>query len=507
MNNNQKIAFNSMIVFIRLCIVSIVSFFVTRVVLSELGESDFGLYNVVGGLVALFLIINSAMAGSTHRYIAVELGKKTEGNVNKIFNISSSIHVVFAFLILLLGSTIGNWYVLNVLNVDDGKLNDALFVFNLSIFTAAFSTLLVPYHGLLIACEKFVITASCEIISTLFRLIAVLFLLTNVENKLVVYATIMSTTTIINIIAYSIYTKVKFSSFVTIKIYKDINIYKEMISFAGWSTLGAFSANIKNQGTAMVVNYFFGTVVNAAIAVANQVNNIIIMFANSLNTAAVPQITKRMGGGNEHGSISLAARISKYTIFLLTIAAFPILIDLDFLLELWLKNVPQYSNLYSILVVLGALFCCVCEGTNSVVAATGKVKYFQIVSVIYNLMIFPAAIIAYICGAPAYTMPLIVCLFQFFRIFLNLYLLRRILQFDVVWFIKVSYLRMLYVILPLVFIYFLYEPSDLSIIGHALVLIISVIIVLLLVVTFGFDKPEKILIFDFFRYIYKHIKL
>ena len=113
MNNNQKIAFNSMIVFIRLCIVSIVSFFVTRVVLSELGESDFGLYNVVGGLVALFLIINSAMAGSTHRYIAVELGKKTEGNVNKIFNISSSIHVVFAFLILLLGSTIGNWYVLN----------------------------------------------------------------------------------------------------------------------------------------------------------------------------------------------------------------------------------------------------------------------------------------------------------------------------------------------------------------------------------------------------------
>ncbi|WP_320914068.1 hypothetical protein [Butyricimonas paravirosa] len=490
MGSNKKIAVNSIIIFVRLCITSFVGIIASRLVLDALGATDYGLYNVVGGIVIILNVVNSSMASTTYRYIAYEIGRK--GNSNKVFNTSFIIHFSFAIFIILLGLIVGEWYINNYLNVAVGKLVDAKFVFRVSILTTVISTILVPYKGLMIAYERFHITAIIEIFAQLMKLVAIALLLFAVENKIRVYSFIMMGYTLFESLSYFVYGIKNFTSIVHFKVYRDWKLYKEMSSFALWTLFGACASVGKTQGSAIIINFFFGTVVNAAFAVANQVENFILMFARSLNNAAIPQITKNFSGGDSGRSIKLTSYISKYTFLLMTFVAFPVILEIDFLLNIWLKEVPEGTATFCQLIILGGLLGCLGEGIPALVNATGNIKVYQIITHTFTLMGLPIAFICYqFFEANLYAILIIFCVINFLLAFIRLYLLKRIFNFNVIEFINTSYIRIFLVSIPLAIVYIFYNPSNFSVSWHIGGIICSELFLLIVIMCLGIDKKER----------------
>lgn len=493
MDDNKKIAFNSVVVFLRLCISSLVGIIAARVVLDALGASDYGLYNVVGGIVALLNVVNTAMMSTTYRFTAFEIGKKEAGNPNKVFNTSLTIHGVFAIFIIILGLTLGLWYINNYLNVEPGKIGDARFVFFISLLTTAISTLFVPYQGLLVAYEKFSITASIEIFCQLLKL-GLIFAFIKTGIRIRTYSLIMMVYTLSMSVSYALYCKHKYGSVVKWEFNKQIARYKEMMSYALWTLFGAVANIGKSQGSTIIINFFFGTIVNAAYAVANQVEGFIITFARSLNSAAIPQITKNYSVGNMDRSITLTTYISKYTYFLMSIVALPVLLEMDFLLGLWLKDVPEGAVLFCKLFIINGLIGCLGEGIPALVNATGNIKTYQLVFHTFNLLGLPIAFVVFKMGAEPYAILVVYILVNLFAAVLRLWLLKRIFKFDVSLFVKRSYWKILLVSIPLAICYYLYNPSSFTTLGHLLGMVLAVLFLFVVIFALGLDSRERTLL-------------
>lgn len=491
MNENGKIAKNSVIIFVRLIITSLIGIFSSRMVLDALGASDYGLYSVVGGIVSILNVLNIAMVSTTYRYIAFELGKGSTGNTQKVFNTSFIIHACFAFVVIVLGLTVGEWYVSNILNVDPGKIDDARFVFHFSIFTTVISIFMVPYHGLMVAYEKFNVQAIIDIVVVSIRFIVLYFCIYTLGNRLRLYAIINSSFAILSAVSALFYCKHSFRSTVSFVFCKDKNLYKEMLAFASWILLGASASIGKTQGSTMIVNYFFGTLVNGAYAVAHQVENFVNMFALSLSKAAVPQITKSFSGGNQLRSVKLTSYISKYTFILMCIAAFPVVMEMDFLLSIWLKEVPEDATLYCKLMIISILLGSLGEGIPALIQAANKQKLFQITGVITSLSGLPISILFYKFGYPAQTILIVYCVLQLFYSIIRIWLLKMVLKFDVKTFLKTSYMRIGFILLPLIMALSLYDSSSFNTVGHIFGLLGSELYLILVVLLVGLDKNEK----------------
>ncbi len=494
MNNNTKIAFNSFVIFFRLCIVTVVSVLASRMVLDALGASDFGLYNVIGGIVAVLNIVNASMTSTTYRYVAFELGKGKEGKPNLVFNSSFLIHAVFALCVLIFGLIIGLWYVNNALNVPPQSIPDARFVLVVSIFTTSVSTLLVPYSGLLVAYEKFTLVAIVDIVSQLFRLAAIFFFLYHANNHIRAYSIIMMLFNLLHgglILGYCLK---KYWAIVKFKIYRSWATYKEMLSFAVWTLFGGVANIGKVQGAALIVNYFFGTVVNAAYAVGNQVAGFVQTFAGSLSSAAIPQITKSYSGGDLTRSMSLTSYISKYTFILMLFVAFPVLLDMDFLLAIWLKEVPVGSAVFCKLIVLDGLLGCLGAGIPSMVNAIGNIRVYQIIVYSFTLLGLPVAIIAYKLGAAPYYISAVFCVITFIACILKVVLLNKYYKIDVRPLFKISYLRMGLISVPLVLFYLLYDASNYTFGGHLIGLVLSEVFLVMVLLILGLEKRERTII-------------
>ena len=491
MDNNKKIALNSVIIFVRLCVVSLVGLIASRLVLDALGASDFGLYNVVGSIVTLLNVFNTAMLSTTYRYIAYEVGKKDGGEPNKVFNACFAIHACFAIFILVLGLGVGDWYINNYLNVDPGKISDAHFVFHASLITAVLSTLLVPYNGLIVAFEKFSINAVIDVVTNLIRLVAIVLFIYSDGNRLRLYSIILLLCHTISSLSYFVYSLVKHRAIIKFTIVKELEIYKGMFSYAFWTLFGAVAIIGKAQGSKILINYFFGTLVNAAYAVANQIEGFVLNFAKSLSNAAIPQITKNYSGGNSKRSLKLACYISKYTFFLMSLVAFPVILELDFLLGLWLKEVPVGATIFCKLVILNALLGCLGEGIPALVNATGNIKIYQLVYQTFNFLGLPIAFIFYKLGYNQYSIIIIYCIITFLCAFVRLFLLKRIFNFDIGLFIKKSYSKILYVSIPLVIAYLLYDPSTFTVIGHLVGFALAEIYLIGMILLFGTDEEER----------------
>lgn len=490
MNDNKKIAYNSVIIYIRLCIVSLISVMLSKVVLDALGASNFGLYNVVGGIVVLLNVINTSMASSTYRYLAFEIGKGEHGNPNKIFNSSFMIHVIFAGLILIIGIPVGLYYINNFLNVVPESLSDACFVFCFSIITAAINTMFVPNQGLLVAYEKFSASAIIDIVSNLVKLIVILLFIYSDCNRIRLYSLIMFGYTSFSCMLYYIYCRKKHNDVVKYHLYTDRNLYKEMLSFSGWTVYGA-AANVgKGQGSAIVINYFFGTLVNAAYAIALQVESFVMMFARSLNSAAVPQTTKNFSAGDFSRSISITSKISKYTFLLMGLVSFPLIMEIDFVLKLWLTDVPEGAGLFVKMILLGNLIGCLAEGIPNLINAIGKIKAYQVVVNSILLLGLPIAFLFYKLDYSPITICVIYCIINLFNSFVKLYMLNRVVKFNVKSFMKSSHLRIFYVLVPLVIFFSLYKVPDTTNF-HIIGMIIAFLYYVIVSFCFGLEKSER----------------
>ena len=491
MNDNKKIAFNTIIVYSRLLVVGVVSLIISRIVLNVLGASDFGLYSVVGGIVSFLNVLNTSMMTTSNRFIAYEIGK-VNGDSNKIFNELISIHILISLFLILLVETVGVFYVNHYLSVDPDKIDDALFVLHFSMLTAVATTISIPYQGLITAFERFSVTAIVEIIRWGLTLAGVVMLYVYKGNSLRMYAIIMFSASLIMLLSYYVYSLVKFKSIVSFKYIKIKNSnYKEIFIFNLWILLGAFVYIFNSQGTTVLINFFFGTIVNAAYAISMQVNQFLSLFANNLSIAAVPQITRNFSGGDLTRSKNLVIYISKYTYFLLLIPIIPLFWETDFFLNLWLKNVPEYTSVFCRLMMINILIGSLGAGLHPYIQASGKIKLFQIILNSILFLTIPITYIFYKTGHSPYYIYIVSCFINAIYVSVFIVLLRQVLGFDIKELINRSHIKMLKVTLIVGLLYFVYSSFEMSGVLRVLITLLSEVVLFLSIWFVGMEDRER----------------
>jgi O-antigen/teichoic acid export membrane protein len=447
MTDNFLILKNSAILYIRLLVTSVIGLFTSRFIIQSLGASDFGLYTVVGGIVIIMAFVNNAMTSTTFRYIAFELGKGDIAGVKKIFNISLVIHICLALIIVLFAETLGEFYIRNYLNVLPNKIPDALFVFRFSVLSIFFSVLSIPFQSLITAKERFSVIAIIEVVRSVLSLSVAIILIYYLGNRLRIYASLTAIVLLIPPLFYSIYCIKKYKEIIQWNFQPDKNKYLEIIGFSGWIIVGAGASVGKVQGAALLINSFFGTILNASFGIANQINSIIVLFSQNLGQAAIPQITMSFSKGNTDRTINLVSYISKYTFFLMLLPSLPILLELEFLLKLWLGNVPIFTVPFCQLMIINALIDSLGSGIPAAIQATGKIKYFQLILSTTSILCIPVSYILLKFEYPPTIILITFTIVALINVIICQILLKKLINFNVKYFLQISYLKILYVLL------------------------------------------------------------
>ena len=385
--NNKRIAKNTLMLYIRMLLIMVVSLYTSRVILQALGVEDFGLYNVVGGVVILFTFINNAMVTSTQRFLNFELGKNNLEEAQKVFSASLNIHAIIAGVFLVLAETVGLWFLNRYIQIPEGREVAANWVYQFSIIVSILNIIRSPYNAAIIAHEHMSFYAYVSIIEIILKL-AIVYMVYLFSDRLIAYAFLMMMVTLIVLGAYYIFCRRKY----TICKYKfeyDKQRYMALASFSGWSLFGSLANMGASQGINIILNMFFGVAVNAAMGIANQVNAAVYQFVSSFQTAFNPQIIKSYAAGDRTYFISLIMNTSRYSFLLLFMLALPIYICCPEILSIWLGTVPEYAVEFCRLMLLFLLIDAV-QGPLWVSAqATGKIRNYQILMSVLILLNLP----------------------------------------------------------------------------------------------------------------------
>lgn len=376
-NQNKRIAKNTIFMYIRMAITMCIGLYTSRAVLQTLGVEDFGLYNVIGGIVSMFVILNNAMVNTTSRFITVYLAKEDELQTRRIFNMASLVHVIIAALVVIFAETIGLWYLENKLVVPEGRMFAAEWLYQLSVLSSVFAILYVPFNAAIVAHEKMGSFAFIQIGDSIVKLIIVLLLAYSPFDKLIFYATLLAILSLFDFFIYFIYCKRHFLE-TKIMYYWNNSVFKEMMGFAGWAIVGNFSNFFYTQGINLLLNAFCGPAVNAARGVAVQVENLVRQFANNVQVAINPQILKSYSTGDLNRTYTLVMASSRYCFYLLFLLSLPIYIEADFLLELWLAEVPEHTTNFVRLILTIVLFDAFINPMFTANLACGKLKVYHL---------------------------------------------------------------------------------------------------------------------------------
>ena len=400
--NNKRIAKNTLLLYFRMLFMMAVSLFTSRVILNTLGVEDYGINNVVGGIVAMFGFINSSMTSATQRYITFALGKGEKERLKTVFSTSLQIHSLIALLIVLLGETIGMWFLYNKMQIPSDRMEAAFWVLQCSIVSTVVMIISVPYNAAIIAHEKMSAFAYISVLEVVLKLLIVYILVVFSVDKLILYAFLFLGIQIFMRFCYSIYCNRHFKETKYRHVW-DKALFKEMTGFAAWSLFGNLSAVLFTQGLNMLLNVFFGPAVNAARGVAVQVQHAIQQFVGNFQMALNPQITKNYAKGEMQEMYNLMYRSARFSFYLLFFLSLPILFETDFILTVWLKTVPDNTITFlRIIICISLIYTC----SNPMVVAnqaTGKVKKYQAVCGSTLILILPISWIFLKLGFPAYS--------------------------------------------------------------------------------------------------------
>ena len=386
--NNKRIAKNTLFLYIRMLITMVVSLYTSRVVLNTLGINDFGIYNVVGGVVAMFGFITNTMALASQRFLAYEIGRNDTEKLKMTFNVSLIIYMAFALAVLILGETIGLWFIQNKLTIPEGRMMETLFVYQFSLFAFIVTILRIPYNSIIIAHEKMSFYAWSSIIEVSLKLLIVFMLLWIDFDKLILYGILIFCVVLIITIIYVIYCRFIFVE-IKYQYLWDSVLFHKMLNFSGWSLFDSLANVAKNQGVNIILNMFFNPGINAARGIAYQISTQILSFVGNFQLASSPQITKYYALGEKLKLKELYFLSSRLSFFLLFIISLPVLIEMEIILKLWLIEVPAYTLIFSRLIIINRLIDCLAGTSNSVIQATGKIKHYQIFSGIIMLTNLP----------------------------------------------------------------------------------------------------------------------
>lgn len=400
--NSTRIAKNTLLLYFRMFITMAVGLYTSRVVLNVLGVSDYGVYNVVGGIITMVSFLNVAMVQASQRFLSFELGIGSLERLNKVFCTSVNIHFAICVIAVLIGETVGLWFVNTKLVIPEGRMLAANWVYQASILTFVVGVMSVPYNSSIVAHERMSAFAYISILEVVLKLVIVYLLFVIPFDKLIVYSILMVLVSVGIRLCYTIYCKKHFGECTYYFIF-DKKLSLEMFSFAGWSVFGNLGFSFKDQISNIILNLFFGPAVNAARGIGMHVAALVNTFATNFTMAINPQITKQYAAGNLEASRKLVYAGCRYSFYLLSLVAIPLIINIDYILKLWLGIVPEYTGQFVTLSLLTSLLYVLSGSVTTAIQATGKIKWFQIGICIIMLIELPIAWILLESGLPPYS--------------------------------------------------------------------------------------------------------
>lgn len=496
-DNNKRIAKNTLLLYFRMLFMMVVSLYTSRVILNALGVEDFGIYNVVGGFVTMFSFLNTAMSAATQRFITFSLGKGNKENLKKVFSNCVIAHLIICIIVLVLAETIGLWFLYHKMIIPESRMSIAFWVYQCSVISTLILIMSVPYNADIIAHEKMSAFAYISIAEVSLKLLIVFLLSWDGIDKLLLYAILLMSVQILVRFIYSFYCQ---KHFIEAKFNKkfDKSILKEMLSFAGWNFFGGMAQMLYTQGLNILLNVFFGPVVNAARGIAVQVQYAVTQFAQSFQMAVNPQITKTYAKGQLKDMHKLIFYSSKLTFLLLFILSFPIFVETKFILELWLHVVPNWTVPFLRIMLCIVVVDSVANPFMTAVAATGKVKLYQSIIGGIQLLIVPIAYIVLRMGGNPSMVFITHLSISIINFMIRLFIVRALIKIKIADYFKKCILKMLYVLLPSVLIIYL-ETTILAddVAGIAMFnIVFSFVIAALFAYYFGLSYNERLMVVE-----------
>lgn len=490
--NNKRIAKNTLLLYFRMLFMMAVSLFTSRVILNTLGVEDYGINNVVGGVVAMFSVLSGSMSSSISRFITFELGKGDKNRLKTVFSTGINIQLGMSLIILLVAEAVGVWFLNYKMNIPEERMYAANWVFQCSILTFILGLLSVPYNAAIIAHEKMSAFAYISIIEVTLKLIIVYLLTISPYDRLITYSILYMLVGVLIRLIYGYYCKRHFEE-CTYHLVYDKAILKSMTSFAGWNFLGNGAYMLNTQGVNILMNMYFGVAVNAARGVATQVDAALKQFVNNFTTAVNPQITKSYAQGDLTNMHKLVCRSAKFSSFLMMFFAVPIILETDTILTIWLKTTPAYASIFLQWIIISSFVDSVLA--NSLVIsmlATGNIKRYQIIVTIVGCLVFPFSWIAYQLGFEPQVGYMLYFVIYSILLFVRLYLLRDMVKLPIMMYVR----EVLFKVTAVMAISFAIPSILLFVIDEGLLRLVAVVLLSMTVTTvttylIGLNEGEK----------------
>lgn len=404
-NNKKRVAKNTLFLYMRMLLQLFVSLLTARVMLEALGVEDYGLNNVIAGIVTFFTFLNNSLTSASSRYLTFELGRGDLSSLRIVFRNSFSIHLILAVIVVILGESIGVYMINHILHIPENRLFACHIAYQFVIIGAFISLIQTPFSAIVVSYEKMGLYAYLGIFDVVSKLLICYIVKWVSFDKLITLSILQGLVTFLVFIIYYVYCKRKFGEACCVKVKMEKKLTQSMLKFTIWSLIGSVANILKNQGVNVLINIFFGAAVNAANAIAYRINAAIMGFTGNFTTALNPQITKNYAAKKYGEMNDLIFMGGKYSFFLLMLLGFPIMFEIDFILKLWLgnNNVPEYTSIMTILVIILSMVETFTYTIGCAVQATGNIKYYQLIISGITLMNFPIAYVFYKLGCPPYT--------------------------------------------------------------------------------------------------------
>ena len=494
-SNNKRIAKNTLFLYIRTLIVMLVTLFTSRVLLQKIGQSDYGIYNLVGGIVVLFSFLNSAMSTATQRFLNIELGKNDEKQAERVFSMSMNVHVAIALLVLVLAETVGLWFVSTQLNIPEDRYTAVHWVYQFSVLGCCTNIIRIPYNASIIAYEKMSFFAKVSLIEAVLKLLIVYMLMISPMDLLAFYSILMFLVIVAVNLQYYAYCK-RNTTTCNYHKYWDTPLFKKLFSFISWSVFGSAANAAANQGVNILYNIFCGVIVNAAMGITNQVFAAVSSFVANYQMAFAPQLVKSYAAKEVDYFINLIIRSSRFSYYLIFIIGLPCIFCCETILSIWLVDVPKYTVEFTQLMII---FCFI-ESTSgpiwTAIQAIGKIKTYQIIISSIILLNLPLAYVLLKLGySPVYVI-LVRVLLNVVAVMARLLYLKTHFDFPTENYVKEVLIHCLLITIPsLPIAYYLSTFINGSVSGIGVfvaILVINTVIVL----TLGLQKNERAFIFN-----------
>lgn len=506
-SNNRRIAKNTLLLYLRMIIVMLVGLYTSRVILQVLGVTDYGVYSAVGGVVTMFSVLSSSLSSAISRYLTFELGRGDKVRLQKVFSTSLNVQGAISVVILLLGIFAGGWFLNTKMNIPPERMDAANWVLYCVLISFAVGLISVPYSASIVSHERMSVFAYMSILEITLKLLIVYALYISPYDKLKSYAILVLAVAILIRFIYARYCKKHFEECTYHRVF-DKDLLKDMTKFASWNFLGNSAWIFNNQGVNILINIYFGVVLNAARGIASQVEGLAMHFVSNFMTALNPQITKSYASGNLSDMHQLICRGARFSFYLVMFFAIPICLETDRVLYLWLGKLPDYSVVFIRMTFMSTM--CSVLGYTLVTAqlATGRIKKYQIIMTIIGVWVFPLTWLAFKLGGDAVWAYIIFFVVYFILIFVRIYLVKDLIKMPWQVYIKGVLFRCLIVLLvalipPL--LVWIWMPS--SILRFVLLCVISFISSIIVVYWLGIQPSERVALKSMMSHFISRMKL